>query len=158
MTNEDRGLRVLNRDFSLGEYGESWTKLERYLFIEIYNVIKDFFIASSDENIKTFSSESILLTLPVDRLDEKLFGRNHRNRDLMNAAEGLSRKQINLKILDVESGQWGFTFISMFPEIRYDPAVDKEKDRYDAAINTLLNVKVDMLDGGKKTDYFFVHF
>ncbi len=33
-----------------------------------------------------------------------------------------------------------------------------EKDRYDAAVNTLLSVKVDMLDDGKKTDYFFVHF
>jgi len=33
-----------------------------------------------------------------------------------------------------------------------------EKDRYDAAINTLLSVKVDMMDEGKKTDYFFIHF
>ncbi len=33
-----------------------------------------------------------------------------------------------------------------------------EKDRYDAAVNTLLNIKVDMLDDGRKTDYFFVHF
>ena len=33
-----------------------------------------------------------------------------------------------------------------------------EKDRYDAAVNTLLSLKVDMLDEGRKTDYFFVHF
>lgn len=33
-----------------------------------------------------------------------------------------------------------------------------EKDRYDAAINTLLSIRVDMLDEGRKTDYFFVHF
>lgn len=33
-----------------------------------------------------------------------------------------------------------------------------EKNRCNAAINTLLSVKVDMLDKGKKTDYFFVHF
>lgn len=33
-----------------------------------------------------------------------------------------------------------------------------KKERYDAAINTLLSIKVDMLDGGRKTDYFFVHF
>ena len=32
------------------------------------------------------------------------------------------------------------------------------KDRYDAAINTLLSIKVDMLDDNRKTDYFFVHF
>lgn len=33
-----------------------------------------------------------------------------------------------------------------------------ESSRYDAAVNTLLRVKVDMLDEGKKTDYFFIHF
>lgn len=33
-----------------------------------------------------------------------------------------------------------------------------DKDRYDVAINTLLSIKVDMLDEGRKTDYFFVHF
>lgn len=33
-----------------------------------------------------------------------------------------------------------------------------EKERYDAAVDTLLNIKVDMLDDGRKTDYFFVHF
>lgn len=32
------------------------------------------------------------------------------------------------------------------------------KDKYDAAVNTLLSIKVDMLDNGRKTDYFFVHF
>lgn len=32
------------------------------------------------------------------------------------------------------------------------------KDRYDAAINTLLRIKIDMLDNGRKTDYFFIHF
>ena len=32
-----------------------------------------------------------------------------------------------------------------------------ENDKYDAAINTLLSIKVDMLDEGRKTDYFFVH-
>jgi len=124
---ESRELRVLNRDFSLGEYGESWTKLERYLFIEIYNVIKEFYISSSDENIKTFSSESILLTLPIKNLDCRLFKSSKKNRDLMNAAEGLSKKQINLKKMDVKSRQWGFSFISMFHEISFDPSADKEK-------------------------------
>lgn len=33
-----------------------------------------------------------------------------------------------------------------------------EKERYDAAIDTLLSIKVYMLDGGRKTDHFFVHF
>ncbi len=33
-----------------------------------------------------------------------------------------------------------------------------EKDKYDVAINTLLSIKVDMLDDGRKTDYFFIHF
>ena len=124
--NKKREFRVINRDFSLGEYGQSWTKLERYLFIEIYNVIKDFYLSASDENIKTFSSESILLTLPVNRLDKSLFKASQKNRDLMKAAEGLSKKQINLKSLD-EEGQWSFRFISMFPEICYEPSKDKNK-------------------------------
>jgi len=125
-TENSRELRAVNRNFSLGEYGQSWTKLERYLFIEIYNVIKEFYISASDENIKTFSSDSILLTLPIDLLDTNLFKPSQRNRDLMNAAEGLSKKQINLKTLE-EGGQWGFSFISMFPEIRYNPSVDRGK-------------------------------
>ena len=89
--NDKRELRAVNRSFSLGEYGESWTKLERYLFVEIYNVIKEFYISASDENIKTFSSESILLTLPIKKLDTDLFKPSQKNRDLMNAAEGLSK-------------------------------------------------------------------
>lgn len=123
--NDKRELRAVNRSFSLGEYGESWTKLERYLFVEIYNVIKEFYISASDENIKTFSSESILLTLPIKKLDTDLFKPSQKNRDLMNAAEGLSKKQINLKSIE-EGGQWGFSFISMFPEITFDPSRDKE--------------------------------
>ena len=122
---DNRELRAVNRKFSLGEYGQSWTKLERYLFIEIYNVIKDFYMSVSAENIKTFSSESIYLTLPVDKLDQKLFKQKHKYRDLMRAAEGLSKKQISLKTLD-EEGQYGFDFISMFPRIRFNPSKDKK--------------------------------
>lgn len=36
--------------------------------------------------------------------------------------------------------------------------IEWEKGRYDAAINTLLEIKVDMIDEGKRTDFFFVHF
>lgn len=121
----NRVLRAVNRQFSLGEYGQSWTKIERYLFIEIYNVIKEFYISVSDDNINSFSSESIVLTLPLNKLDEKLFTPKNKTRDLMNAAEGLSKKQINLKTID-EKGQYSFDFISMFPRIKYNPSVDKE--------------------------------
>ena len=122
--NSKRELRAINRDFSLGEYGQSWTKLERYLFIEIYNVIKDFYMSVSDGNIITFSSESISLNLPVNKLNKNLFKPKHKNRDLMNAVEGLSNKQINLKTLN-ENGQYGFDFISMFIRLKFDPSVDK---------------------------------
>ena len=87
-------MRALNRSFSLGEYGETWTKLERYLFIEIYNVIKDFYLGESQENIITFSSENIALKLNIDKLNPDFFKTNQKSRDLMNAAEGLSKKQI----------------------------------------------------------------
>lgn len=121
---EVRELRVLNRNFSLGEYGESWTKLERYLFIEIYNVVKDFYLSVSNKHIKSLSSESIVINLPINRLSTSLFKANQRNRDLMSAAEGLSKKQISLKSED-DHGNRSFHFISMFPEIKYDPKVDK---------------------------------
>ena len=121
---DTRELRAVNRKFSLGEYGKSWTKLERYLFIEIYNVIKEFYMSVSDENIKTFSSENISLVLPINKLDKTLFKSSQKNRDLMNAAEGLSKKQINLKSID-EDGQLGFDFISMFPRIKFNPKEDK---------------------------------
>ncbi len=121
---ENRELRVLNRNFTLGEYGESWTKLEWYLFIEIYNVIKDFYLSKSSENIKTFSSESIMLTLPIDKLDSKLFKGNHRKRDLEVTADGLSKKRI--KLSKSAKGNFGFDFITIFPRISYDPDNDKK--------------------------------
>ena len=30
--------------------------------------------------------------------------------------------------------------------------------RFELALGTLLNIKVDMIDDGKKSDYFFIHF
>ena len=122
---EERELRVLNRNFSMAEYSESWTKLERYLFIEIYNVIKDFYLAKSSENIKTFSSENIMLTLPVGQLDTSLFKAKNKKRDLLSAAEGLSEKRISLVTIN-DDGQYGFDFISIFPRITYNPSRDKK--------------------------------
>ena len=122
---EERELRVLNRNFSMAEYSESWTKLERCLFIEIYNVIKDFYLARSSENIKTFSSENILLTLPINELDNSLFKKKNKQRDLLTAAEGLSEKRISLITID-DDGQYGFDFISIFPRITYNPSKDKK--------------------------------
>jgi len=121
---DKRELRVLNRNFSLGEYGESWSKIERYLFIEIYNVIKEFYIAKSADNIETFSSESILVKLPINMLDKKLFSVKNRSKQLLDAAEGLMNKKIK-SISIAPDGQYGFDFIAMFPEIKYTPSVDK---------------------------------
>ena len=120
-----KGMRALNRSFSLGEYGESWTKLERYLFIEIYNVIKDFYLGESQENIITFSSENIALKLNIDKLNPDFFKTNQKSRDLMNAAEGLSKKQINMKTMS-DDGQYGFVFISMFTKIMLEPSIDRK--------------------------------
>ncbi|HBK70748.1 MAG TPA: hypothetical protein DDZ39_03660 [Flavobacteriaceae bacterium] len=65
---EKREVRVVNRNFSLSHYDSSWTKVERYLFIEVYNVIKDFFMSVSDENIVNYTSDSILLNIPYRQL------------------------------------------------------------------------------------------
>jgi hypothetical protein len=33
-----------------------------------------------------------------------------------------------------------------------------EECRFDHALETLLNLRVDMVDNGERTDYFFFHF
>ncbi len=124
LATETREIRVLNRNFSLGEYGEPWTKIERYLFIEIYNVIKEFYIAKNADNIVHFSSESITLSLPITSINKRLIKKTNRARQICEAAEALSKKQINIKTQDAK-GQIGFDFISIFPRITYNP----EKDR-----------------------------
>ena len=122
---ENREVRVINRNFSLGEYDEAWTKIERYLFIEIYNVIKEFYLAKDDSLIESFSDESITVKLPVNLLDKKLFNTKNRSRQLMDAADGLMDKRVKYISLD-ENMQYGFDFIAMFPRIRYVPSEDKQ--------------------------------
>lgn len=121
---ENKDVRVLNRNFSLAEYDENWTKIERYLFIEIYNVIKDFYSSRSSENISYFSSESITVKLPINMLDKKFFNSKNRSSQLMVAAEGLIKKKI--KLIKIESGgQMAFDFTAMFTKISYNPNADK---------------------------------
>lgn len=120
-----RETRVVNRNFSLAEYGSGWTKIERYLFIELYNVIKDFYMAKSDHLVKDFNSESITVVLPVDLLDQKLFKIKNRTEQLSSASKGLMEKTISSISTD-ESGQTGFYFINMFVYIKYDPTVNKK--------------------------------
>lgn len=122
---QSREVRIINRNFSLGEYDESWTKVERYLFIEIYNVIKEFYLSKKDTLIQSFSDESITVKLPVYLLDKKLFDSKNRSRQLRDAADGLMNKRIKYTTED-EDGQFGFDFITMFPRIRYMPKEDKK--------------------------------
>lgn len=120
-----RTKRFINRDFSLGEYDRGWTKLERYLFIEVYEVIKDFYIATSDKNIISYSSDLMRLKIPTSNLNPKFFSRKNMGRDLYDAAKRLSKKQINTVSVG-EGGQVGFSFKNIFSEIVYAPENDKE--------------------------------
>lgn len=121
---EERELRVVNRNFSLGEYGESWSKMERCLFIEIYDTIKNFFMAESDANIVEYGSTHIKIKIPVKEIKQKFFKGGNKRRQLLDVAESLSKKQISM--ISVENdGQYGFDFITMFPRISYNPAVNK---------------------------------
>ena len=122
---EKRELRVLNRNFSLGEYGESWTKLERYLFIEIYNTIKTFYMAESAENILEFSGVHITTKIPVSAIDKKFFKVHNRSSQLLEVADSLSKKRISL-IRTEGDGRLSFDFITMFPRITYHPGKDKK--------------------------------
>ena len=118
-------IRVLNRNFSLAEYDESWKKIERFLFIEVYNIIKEFYTDKSDTNIVSFSSESIMIKLPINMLDKKLFNPKNRSAQLAVASEELMNKKIK-KISFEANGQMGFDFITIFPKISYDPSRDKD--------------------------------
>lgn len=122
----NRETRVLNRNFSLAEYGNQWTKIERYLFIEIYNVIKDFYMDKEGKFVKEFSSESITLEFPVSMIDERLLKVKNRTSQLVTASKGLMEKQIQTFSEDKDSGQRGFYFINMFTYIKYDPKEDKK--------------------------------
>ena len=124
MIDKDRELRVLNRNFSLGEYGESWSKMERYLFIEIYDIIKIFFMSESDENIIEYGSTHIKIKIPVKAIKQKFFKGGNKRRQLLDVAESLSKKKISMKQIE-EDGQYGFDFITIFPRISYNPAVNK---------------------------------
>ena len=121
---EDRELRVVNRNFSLGEYGESWSKMERYLFIEIYDTIKNFFMAESDVNIIEYGSTHIKIKIPVREIKQKFFKGGNKRRQLLDVAESLSKKQISMISMD-NDGQYGFDFITMFPRISYNPDINK---------------------------------
>ena len=121
---EDRELRVVNRNFSLGEYGESWSKMERYLFIEIYDTIKNFFMAESDVNIIEYGSTHIKIKIPVREIKKKFFKGGNKRRQLLDVAESLSKKQISMISMD-NDGQYGFDFITMFPRISYNPDINK---------------------------------
>ncbi len=41
---------------------------------------------------------------------------------------------------------------------KIEPTFNWDKNQFDLALDTLLNIRVDMIDEGKKSDYFFVHF
>lgn len=43
-------------------------------------------------------------------------------------------------------------------EIEFRERLGWETQRYDDALKTLLSVRVDMVDNGERTDYFFIHF
>jgi len=122
---QSREVRIINHSFSLGEYDDSWTKIERYLFLEVYNVIKDFYLSKDQSLIESFSDESIMVRLPIKLLDRSLLKSKNRASQLFDVAERLMTKRIKNVSVD-EYGQQGFDFISIFPRIKYDPKEDKD--------------------------------
>jgi hypothetical protein len=120
----NRETRVINRQFSIAEYGQSWTKIERLLFLEILNSVKNFYTAKDDSHVLDFTDDSITIALPIRSIDKGLIKVKNRTRQLMEASEGLMDKTI--KSVDEDSnGQKGFYFVNMFTYIKYDPKSDK---------------------------------
>lgn len=122
---EDRGYRLINRSFSLAEYSDAFSKMQWLLFIEIYDVVKDFYLDKNETDVESFTMENITIRVPVRRLDRKLFDPSNRSRQLREAAEGLMDMRVRNYIGDDET-QMGFDFISMFPRIRYNPKEDRD--------------------------------
>ena len=120
----NREVRFMNRNFSLAEYGSAWTKMERYLFIECYNVIKEFYLNKNSDFIEGFTSENITLKIPVGHLNPSLFDSKNRSQQLLETSKGLMQKTIYSSSTD-DKGQVGFFFVNMFTYIQFDPAQDK---------------------------------
>lgn len=123
---EEREFRVINRSFSLAEYSNSFTKIQWLLFIEIYETVKQFYLDRDDQYVESFSMESIIIRVPVNKIDSKLFDPSNRSKQLRDAAEGLMDMRVRNYIGPNKQGQMGFDFISMFPRITYNPTDDKD--------------------------------
>ena len=117
-------MRIINRNFSLAHYDKNWTKIERYLFIEIYNAIKEFYIAESDEAILDFTNESITLRIPTNSLDKKLFKTKNKTKQILNASKSLIEKSVGISTEVGDNGQIDFIFVSMFVFIKYENGSD----------------------------------
>ena len=106
--------RLLNKKFALSRYSEPWSKLERHLFIEIYNSLKDFYIGFSDSNIKEFNQNNMLVRLPLNHLNLTLFKKSNLSRDLPNICDRISSKKISFTTKN--EGE----FVTIFPKVKYN--------------------------------------
>lgn len=121
MNQELNELRIVNKQFSVGEYDQSWSKIERFLFIEIYDTVKDFFMDRADENISEFGSNHITVKVPVKLIREKFLKGGNKARQLLDVADSLSKKRVGFTKKAENSDEIGFRFVTMFPQIAYNP-------------------------------------
>jgi hypothetical protein len=122
----ERDVRSINKQFALAEYDDSWTKMEWLLFLEIYETIRKFYLGNDDSNILEFSAGNIRVKIPIASMDEDLFKKSNRSKQLRSAADGLQSKRARRILEADDEGQLGFDFITMFPRITYNPKEDKE--------------------------------
>ncbi len=118
---ELKEIRLVNKQFSLGEYDQAWSKIERYLFIEIYDTVKDFFMDKADENISEFGSNHITVKVPVKLIREKFLRGGNKAKQLLDVADSLSKKRVGFTKKAENSDEIGFRFVTMFPQIAYNP-------------------------------------
>lgn len=122
----DANTRLINRTFSLGEYSQSWSKMEWLLFTEIYEIVKNFFTDNNEVYVESYTQESLQVRVPVNMLNRNMFDPKNRSKQLRSAAEGLMDMRVRKDLEGDDEQQLGFDFISMFPRIRYDPKKDKD--------------------------------
>lgn len=121
-----RAVRIINKSFSLAEYSAPFTKIQWFLFIEIYEIVKQFYLGNTAKYIESFTKESITVRVPVNSINKNFFNPSNRSKQLRSAADGLMSMRVRNYIEADEHGQVGFDFITMFPRITYNPKVDKD--------------------------------
>lgn len=122
-----------------------------FRFMLIFKIDKFWIISVSDNSIKArigWPDDGIPDYDPDDEVQDIEWQVQHFD----NIEDALSIVEYLIDNKLIKSDRISIDYETLFTHMSW------ERARYMAAVNTLLSLRVDMLDDGKKVDYFFVHF